>query len=101
MSKPAVIKIDDVEYVRKTAAPGDMKIVVLDRGFVYIGRVEIRDDFVHIREAQNIRKWGTTRGLGELVNGPTASTALDPVGVVIAPVRALISLIDVDESKWN
>ena len=104
MSKPEVIKIDEVEYVRKDAqdaTKGDIKIVVLDRGFVYVGRVEIDGDFVYIRNAQNIRVWGTTRGLGELVNGPTSSTKLDPVGVVAAPVRALISLIDVDQTKWS
>lgn len=104
MSKPEVIKIDEVEYVRKDAqdaTKGDIKIVVLDRGFVYCGRVEIDGDFVYIRNAKNIRVWGTTRGLGELVNGPTSSTKLDPVGVVAAPVRALISLIDVDQTKWS
>ena len=38
MSKPDTIKIDEVEYVRKDTQEGfkgDIKIVVLDRGFVY------------------------------------------------------------------
>ena len=50
MSKPESIKIDDVEYVRADAATkceGDIKIVVADRGFVFIGRVK------HCRRAWN------------------------------------------------
>ena len=104
MSKPESIKIDDIEYVRKDAVPdtaGDVKIAVLDRGFVYVGRVSYEGDFLILTNAKNIRKWGTTKGLGELVNGPLAETALDTVGTVRAPMRALISLIDVVGAKWK
>ena len=104
MSKPEVIKIDEVEYVRKDAQEGfkgDIKIVVLDRGFVYVGRVELSSDFVTITQAKNIRVWGTTKGLGELVGGPLSGTKLDSVGTVKAPLRALISLIDVEQKAWK
>lgn len=104
MAAPETIKIDEVEYVRKDrVAPmeGDIKIVVLDRGFVYVGHVKIDGDFVVITGASNIRAWGTKKGLGELVNGPLRDTVLDRVGSVKAPIRALISLIDVEQSKWN
>jgi anti-sigma regulatory factor (Ser/Thr protein kinase) len=103
MSKDEIM-IDGVKYVRVDvveATKGNIKIVVLDRGFVYVGRVVIEGDFVVITNAKNIRQWGTTKGLGELVNGPTPSTKLDEVGTVRAPLRALISLIDVDQSKWK
>jgi len=102
VSAPETIKIDDVEYVRKDAIKDDgIKIAVLDRGFVYIGYVKIEGDFLYLRHAKNIRVWGTTKGLGELVSGPTKDTKLDSVGSVTVPVRALISLIDVEQSKWN
>jgi hypothetical protein len=78
-----------------------IKIVVLDRGFVYVGKVKLSKDFVTIESASNIRYWGTTRGLGELVNGPLEKTKLDPVGKVLAPARALISLIDVNQAAWK
>lgn len=103
MSQPNVIKIDEVEYVRKDSiknTDGDIKIVVLDRGFVYVGQVKEEGDFLVIRNAKNIRIWGTTKGLGELVGGPLTNTKLDPVGTVRVPLRALISLIDVEQSKW-
>ncbi len=107
MSKPETITIDDVKYIRADSVPdaakfdGDIKIVVLDRGFVYVGRVQLDADFVTISNARNLRQWGTTKGLGELVAGPLSGTKLDAVGTVKAPLRALISLIDVEQSKWK
>ncbi len=104
MSKPNTIKIDEVEYVRADsigATDGDIKIAVLDRGFVYIGHVKQDGDFLILTKAKNIRYWGTTKGLGELVNGPLATTKLDRTGTVRIPNRALISLIDVEQSKWK
>lgn len=79
------------------------QIVVLDRGFVYAGDVTLENDFIIISNAQNIRRWGTTKGLGELaLNGPQPQTVLNPVGTVRAPSRALISLIGVKEpAKWT
>lgn len=76
-------------------------IVVLDRGFVYIGDIAIEADWCVITNAKNIRVWGTTQGLGELVNGPTKKTVTDAVGTVRAPMRAVISVIDCERGKWN
>ena len=76
-------------------------IVVLDRGFVYVGKVTVDGDWCIIESAKNIRKWGTTKGLGELVNGPTKTTELDTVGNVRAPMRAVISIIDAKEEGWK
>lgn len=104
MSEPTSIKINEVEYVRKDALAdtnGEIKIAVLDRGFVYIGRVSYEGDFLILKSAKNIRVWGTTKGLGELVNGPLSGTKLDNVGTVRVPTRALISLIDVAQKPWN
>jgi len=98
------IKIDDVEYVCADAQmkpDGEYKIVVLDRGFVYVGAVKLDGDFVVISNARNLRVWGTTKGLGELVNGPLSKTVVDCVGTVRAPLRALISLIDVEQGSWT
>ena len=78
-----------------------LAIVVLDRGFVYIGKVTIDGDWCVIESAKNIRVWGTTNGLGELVKGPTKNTKLDTVGSVRAPMRAVISVIDVEADKWK
>ena len=86
---------------KKTTLRG-FGIVVLDRGFVYVGDVVIDDYWCVISDARNIRYWGTERGLGQLaLEGPTPKTKLDIVGVVRAPMRAVISVIDSEESKWK
>lgn len=80
------------------AAP---KIVILDRGFVLVGKVRVDGDWVETTDASIIRRWGTTKGLGEIAQGgPTATTKLDPIGTVRSPLRALIGLVDCEPSKW-
>ena len=68
-------------------------IVVLDRGFVYVGNVVEDGDYLRITNAKNIRFWGTKKGLGELRSGPLPETKLDDIGEVLAPKRALIHLV--------
>lgn len=86
---------------KKTVLKG-FGIVVLDRGFVYVGQVEHDGDWCVITEASNVRYWGTERGLGQLaLEGPTDKTRLDVVGTVRAPARAVISILDSDGSKWT
>ena len=76
-------------------------VIVADRGFVYVGDVEVSDGWCVVSDAKNIRIWGTKNGLGELVlNGPLAETKLDPVGTVRIPMRAVISVIDTEKAKW-
>ena len=80
----------------------DFAIVVLDRGFVYVGDCDISGDWCVISNARNIRVWGTKRGLGQLATeGPQKDTVLDPVGTVRAPMRAVISVLDTEVSKWK
>jgi hypothetical protein len=77
-------------------------IVVADRGFVYIGDVEYTPEMCVVRNARNIRIWGTNRGLGQLaLSGPTKDTVLDDVGVVRIPIHAVISLIDTERGVWT
>jgi len=107
LSKPETITIDDVKYIRADSVDnskkyeGDIKIIIADRGFVYVGIAEETDDFVRLTSASNIRIWGTTKGIGELVNGPLPVTKLDKVGTIRIPNRAIISIIDVEQAKWK
>lgn len=78
-----------------------LQIAVLDRGFVYIGNVATDGEWCYITNAWNLRKWGTSRGLGELVSGPTPDTKLDPVGNVRLPLRTLQHLISVEVDGWT
>jgi hypothetical protein len=87
--------------MEKKCVLSGVAIVVLDRGFVYVGNTVIEGDWCVMTNAKNIRVWGTTKGLGELVSGPLKDTKLDSVGSLRAPLRAVISIIDVEEKGWK
>ena len=98
--------IEGVIYVPKNSIKqeytGDIKIVVLQRGWVYIGVFERYGNLCKLHKAKNIRTWGTTKGLPELVHGPTSSTILDPCeGVVEFDWLTVIHTITVNEEKWK
>lgn len=79
----------------------DIQIAVITSGFVYVGNVAIQDGVAVIRNALNIRRWGTTNGLGEIaIGGPTKSTILDKSGTVRVPYHSLIMLIDCEAAPW-
>lgn len=84
-----------------TGPPSALKIVVLDRGWVFVGRYEEEDGQCTLHEASVIRKWGTTKGLPELQPGPTESTILDACSL---PVRftkeAVLFMLDTGEG-WS
>ena len=78
------------------------KIVVLDRGFVYVGDVTTYPNGIIVENAKNIRVWGTKSGLGQLAKeGPTSNTVLDYVGTILAPSHAIQHFIVTDSTKWN
>jgi hypothetical protein len=91
--KHKIIKESSNTSPSSTATELGQNIVVLDRGFVYVGSVVEYPDRIRISEAKNIRRWGTTKGIGELVAGPTKDTVLDPVREVIVYRHAVIHLI--------
>lgn len=78
-------------------------IVVLDKGFVYVGELSQHDEKTFVlSKAQNIRRWGTEKGLGQLVlKGPARDTVLDPAGVVIFPLHALVQVLPVRAEQWK
>ena len=78
-----------------------LQIAVLDRGFIYVGHVATDGEWCYITNAWNIRRWGTTRGLGELANGPLPDTKLDPVGSVRMPLRTLQHMIAAEVNGWT
>ena len=77
------------------------QILVVDQSFVLVGCVSDQGDSLLVEKAKLIRKWGTTAGLGQLVNGPTKETVLDPTnGVVIVPRGRLVFSLAVSDTKW-
>jgi len=106
MSNVKTISIDGVNYVRADStmqSDETIKIVVVDKGFVYIGNASWsqKGDMLQVTDAKNIRIWGTSKGLGELASGPTSKTVLDNVGTIHVPLHAVIHLIDVNKGAWK
>jgi len=102
------VEINGVKYLRADSIPktksfdGDIKIVVLQRGWIYIGRFEKFDNLCKLHNAYNIRSWGTTKGLAELVHGPTTNTNLDKCdGVIEFDWLTVIHTITVNKEKWR
>lgn len=79
-----------------------LTIIIADRGFVWVGFANIVGDMCIVSDARQIRRWGTTKGLGELASsGPLKNTILDPCGTVRVPMRAVIALIECEAKKWT
>lgn len=77
------------------------QIIIAQRGWVFVGDVERSGDEVTITNAHCIRRWGTTKGLGELAaNGPLKSTVLDPIGTARLHALAVVASIDCQVDKW-
>lgn len=104
--KPETIKIDEIEYVRKDSVAdvkGDVKIVILQRGWIMVGKFERVGNDCKLHKASIVRTWGTTKGLGEIATGgPTPSTKLDKCGGVVQfDYLTVVASIDCDESEWK
>ena len=80
----------------------DIKIVILQRGWIVVGRFERNGSDCKMSNASIIRTWGTTKGLGEIaLGGPTGSTKLDKChGVVQFDYLTVVATIGCKEDKW-
>lgn len=79
-----------------------LKIVVAQSGWVFVGEYAEDDAKITLTNAQNIRQWGTTKGLGELaLKGPTNQTQLDPYGVVHILKSAVLLTIESNGESWS
>ena len=98
--------IDGIEYVKKseqTENNGELKIVILQRGWVMVGKLERNGSDCKLHNAAVLRKWGTTKGLGELAqNGPTKDTVLDKThGVVEFDYLTVVAAVACKEASWE
>lgn len=75
------------------------QIVIAQRGWIFVGDVTRAENEVVIENAAVVRRWGTTRGLGQIASeGPTPSTILDPCPTVrIHPLSVVASM---DVASW-
>ncbi len=100
------ITIDGEVYVPKdsvTQPKGDIKIVILQRGWCMVGRFERNGSDCNLHNASVIRAWGTTKGLGEIaIGGPTSNTKLDKCGGLVQfDYLTVVALIGCEEKSWK
>jgi hypothetical protein len=78
------------------------KIVIGQRGWVFVGDVAVEGDHLVISNAKNVRRWGTKNGLGELAaKGPLKDTVLDEAGTVRMHTLAVVATIDCNAEVWR
>ena len=80
-----------------------IRILVLDRGFVLVGKIQPHPDLAFhwlVSPCRTVRRWGTSKGLAELVDGPKRETILDQVCTEEIPWRAVLKMMLVEEDKW-
>jgi hypothetical protein len=101
------MQINGVTYVPKGSSQiqydGEIKIVVLQRGWVIVGKFERDDSECKMHGASVIRNWGTTKGLGEIAgSGPTKDTKLDPTnGLVEFDYLTVVATIACNQTAWK
>lgn len=110
------VTINGIDYVKKDTIPGVPKssllkgdpidlginIVVLQRGWIVVGRLFKSGEYFTVCSCSTIRAWGTTNGLGELAkNGKLSSTKLDKQGDTSFHELTVVFVLKCDEDKWN
>lgn len=77
------------------------KIVILQRGWVMVGRLfKVGSEYI-LKDGAVIRSWGTSRGLGEIATGgPTRETKLDPVPETKFHELTVIAQLNAEQSNW-
>ena len=102
-----VVTINGVKYqradsIKQEELKGDIKIVILQRGWIMVGRFERNGSECKLHNASVIRSWGTSKGLGEIAKGgPTSNTKLDKCfGIVEFDYLTVVASIACSEEKW-
>ncbi|WP_337186609.1 hypothetical protein [Phenylobacterium sp.] len=79
-----------------------LSIVIADRGWVFVGKVTSDADYTHIEGARCVRRWGTSKGLGELAKlGPRPNTVLDEAADTKIAARAVIAIVPCEQAAWS
>ena len=80
----------------------DIRICVLHRGWVLVGGYSRQGDFITLENPYVIRRWGTTKGLGEIaIEGPKSGTLLDKELECEFHIAQCIRTIKCEVSEWK
>jgi hypothetical protein len=106
------LTLGDIKKIKSMYGVGESKpsssldntvqIVILQRGWVVVGRYFKDGDHGRIENGHVIRLWGTSNGLGELAeSGPTSFTKLDKSKSIRFHELTVVAMMDCEQSKWE
>lgn len=81
----------------------DAVLVVGTAGHVWVcAKATQNEHHVYMYRANIVREWGTTKGLNQLIDGPTSKSIVDAEApVVVLNNAALIALIPCRMGAWD
>lgn len=87
----------------ETSEKAEWRIVILQRGWAMVGLFSRNGSDCVLSNASVIRKWGTTKGLGQLAKeGPLPDTTLDKCyGDVQFDYLTVVATISCNQQKWQ
>lgn len=89
-------------FNKTSSENNSVKIVILQRGWVVVGRWFQNGEMCRIENGYVVRSWGTTNGLGELAEkGKLESTRLDKSKNIQFHILTMVASMDCDENKWE
>jgi len=92
------VTVDGKEYV--SAVKGNRRIVVLDRGFIFVGDLRKENEMYILSDAYNVRSW-KSGGFGGMETDPKASQVkLDKCADKIFKIGSEIFFTPV-EDNWG
>jgi hypothetical protein len=75
-------------------------IIIAQRGWAFAGDMTREGSEVNLSNASCIRRWGTTKGIGQLaIDGPQSDTILDPVGEIKFHELAIVCCITIQKPE--
>jgi hypothetical protein len=79
-----------------------IRIVILQRGWIFIGKLYQKGVDCRLENAYVIRRWGTSKGLGELASeGEKSETVLDYAGNVSFHKLTEVANLECNTKKWK
>ena len=96
------INLNGVTYRAEVASEElPVRIVILQRGWVMVGRFSADGDALMLTSASVVHHWGTTKGLGQIVAaGPTKDTILHAAGTVRFHALTVVAMLDCEGEAW-
>lgn len=84
----------------------NIRIVIVQGGWVFVGRYAIEGGEAVIRDGYTLRRWGTAegahRGLGRVAElGPTRETQMDRITTTFIPYHAVIGTMLCTAKEWE